>query len=554
MSTKQYLLRDFQNTSRDLKDDAVAAFRHFREGISPDNANVKLSGKTWQLYTEAAEERTLWMSNNDGGVAKCGFLIENADGLTLDGEGAMLVTRGPQGGVAGLMIAHTLLVPIVIRNSRNIIIRNLAIDWHKPFMAQGRIVAVAANSIDVEVESESRWWVWNGYLFFDLEGVRVPMQRIVAVEPGTGALAPKTCDNLGNGWEMNWFVTKLDDKRVRLQGPMPEPPKVGQYILFWMAGFDTAGRQSSAIFIENSENIRLENVSIHHAWGMGVLAQLSRNLHLDNVKIEPRPGSGRLFSTTADATHFSGCGGSISLTNCVIKNQMDDGLACHGNYAEVLRRFDDRTLRVKRGHSQQRGVEITRAGNTCEIVRQSDLTIVDTNQVKTITDLNSETADITFEKPLPAEIGAGYAVEDMEFQPNLTIENCVFKHSKPRGALVMTAGKVRVRRCYFETPGPGIKVIGCADRVYESGHIRDMVVEECQFVECCQSPQWGLTSLVVAPEIHNNQTRTDAFHRNITIRNNVFENCAGGMIEYRSVDNLVLENNRECAKSESVKD
>ena len=68
-------------------------------------------------------------------------------------------------------------------------------------------------------------------------------------------------------------------------------------------------RPQPAIFITESRDIRLEDMNIHFAEGMGVLTQNSRDITLERFHVQLRPRGGRYFTTQADATHFVACEG-----------------------------------------------------------------------------------------------------------------------------------------------------------------------------------------------------------------------------------------------------
>lgn len=65
------------------------------------------------------------------------------------------------------------------------------------------------------------------------------------------------------------------------------------------------GDAYSGIFLSHDLNTTLENIKVHYAEGMGLLAQFSENITLEKfcvcLKGEDDP---RYFTTQADATHF----------------------------------------------------------------------------------------------------------------------------------------------------------------------------------------------------------------------------------------------------------
>lgn len=91
-----------------------------------------------------------------------------------------------------------------------------------------------------------------------------------------------------------------------------------------------------------------ENINVHHAGGMGIIAENSDDLTLDNFNITP--SKGRMVSTTADATHFVGCRGKVTIKNCTFQNQLDDASNVHGSYQRVVDVLDDYRIGARMGH------------------------------------------------------------------------------------------------------------------------------------------------------------------------------------------------------------
>lgn len=130
------------------------------------------------------------------------------------------------------------------------------------------------------------------------------------------------------------------------------------------------GRPTPGIFLSHDLNTTLENIKVHYAEGMGLLAQFSENITLEKfcvcLKGEDDP---RYFTTQADATHFSGCKGKITSCNGLYEGMMDDAINVHGTYLKVVKRIDDHTLVGRYMHDQSWGFEWGRAGDEVQFVQ-----------------------------------------------------------------------------------------------------------------------------------------------------------------------------------------
>ena len=92
---------------------------------------------------------------------------------------------------------------------------------------------------------------------------------------------------------------------------------------------------ASAINILESKEILVENVNVHHSSGIALMAQKSENITLHKFNVLLPENSGRLVSSTADATHFLACRGLIKMDSCIFENMLDDATNVHGFYVEV---------------------------------------------------------------------------------------------------------------------------------------------------------------------------------------------------------------------------
>jgi hypothetical protein len=82
---------------------------------------------------------------------------------------------------------------------------------------------------------------------------------------------------------------------------MPEPGMVV------VSGMMQPNRISPAIVISGCSGVTLEDVTIHHAGGMGLIAQRSENFTIRRMKVTLPAGKGRYVTTAADATNVHGC-------------------------------------------------------------------------------------------------------------------------------------------------------------------------------------------------------------------------------------------------------
>lgn len=133
-------------------------------------------------------------------------------------------------------------------------------------------------------------------------------------------------------------------------------------------------RPAPAIFVHKGKKISFENVQVHYAEGMGLLAQLTENISLDGFDVSLRGKEDpRYFTTQADATHFSGCKGAIISVNGLYERMMDDAINIHGTYLKMIKRIDERTVLAKYMHSQAYGFDWGYASDSVQFVKSKTM-------------------------------------------------------------------------------------------------------------------------------------------------------------------------------------
>ncbi len=511
--------------------DLCAHSRSLRSHQDWNGQTLCLDGQDWNLFPEEAAESFISPSNNDCGTVRSPFLLEGLHDVTIDGAGARLLVRGtPQAGRGRTTIIDAPLVPFVIRDCRNVTIKNLSIDWATPGTCQGTCLAAdpAAGSFDVQLETTQRTWCWNGQLYLEGEGWTWPIRRLLAADPATGAILPGTGDNLGAGYDVAWTYESLRDSVVRIHGPGTAKPVVGCKILFWGSNHDTGARRAPAIFVENSSNIRFDDVTLHYCWAMGVIAQNSSDLAFTRFIVEP--SGERRFSLAADGCHFVNCRGVLTFSDCRFENQFDDAINAHGLYHQLVRTLSSRTLRLRTLHPQHQGVNTYKPGDRIRLCRAPYLVPIAELSLVSVSRLNSEFQDLSFASDLPADLAPGDFIENVSAYPAITIRDSIFRWNRARGLLLNGNRLIRVENCHFETPGSAILVESSA--VWgESGPISDLRITGNTFHNCGTCPHWGDAVIKSAPDfLENAPADRPPFHGSLTLQDNTFTQCSAPIL------------------------
>ena len=297
------------------------------------------------------------------------------------------------------------------------------------------------------------------------------------------------------------------------------------------------------------ENTLLENITLYHALSTGVYGYRSENITLRKVSATARRDKGRVFSTVADASHFTCCRGEILIDGCAHTGQGDDFINVRGVYSRITGVESENSLRALRGWFIEPGDTLWCVDHTT-VSRREELV------VKSKRYLRNENGEdeylIEFTSPLPSTAKQGNFLENKSWTPSLTIRNCRFeKRNRARGMLVTTPKKVLVENNYFNTAGTAILIEGDLDHWYESGAHTNLIIRNNIFENCstsgCESGnrwEWGEAPITISPSYRPTSADSPAYHHGITIENNRFLCFDAPVVFARSVDGLRFVGNR----------
>ncbi len=508
----------------------------------------------YDIYPEKAYEEYRNITNNDDGKKRMVFLLKDFENFEIDGSGSKF-------------ICHDHMVPFDVSGSKNITLKNFSVDWEKPFYLQAQVTAVhpELNAFDMKILDECSYEIQGNNLIFSNKKTEKTigwffmaplMQKDVIWEQNINwniwydpqTKAPAYCDENTtrvNAW--NFKLNKpavardLGNRTVRLTDACEELPKSGWVLV--CNGILSKNRLSPAIHVFDSENVLVENVTVHHASGMAFVAEQSKDVTLRKYNVLLPPNSERLVTSTADASHFVSCSGLIVLDDCIFENMLDDGTNVHGIYAEVREMTDPYTLGMTRGHSQQQGFTFARAGEEIVFANKNTLKPHAKRIVSSIKNVNDFYFEVTFTEKIDDLPIDGSVAENTFLQPDVIMRNCEVRQNRARGILISTAGKVLVEKNKFvKCTYAGIQAAGDANYWFESGPVTDMTIRENLFEDqgLCVG---NAPVLVFVPEVGEVPDTSWHYHRNIVMENNTINAFSRILIQAKSIENFVFKNN-----------
>ena len=222
-----------------------------------------------------AAEQYVYMSNNDDGLRRIAFLIREVCDFEIDGQGAEF-------------IFHGLIIPFVVERSTRVRIKNVTVDWAVPFHCEGRVIACDESGMELAIPDEFPYQVVNGrFQSLGASAEGWTLHHLLEFDPVLGETARDAADYYQVSDEFH--AEETAPGHVRLRGPVVRPwPRPGNVMML-----SDSRRMCPAFFVTDTESLALSDVSIFHAGAMGVIAQRSADLHLDRLRVTPRPGGNR---------------------------------------------------------------------------------------------------------------------------------------------------------------------------------------------------------------------------------------------------------------------
>lgn len=523
-------------------DATQAANRMVRDAANAEGRPVRIVFEPgrYDFWPDRALQRYCSISNNTNGMKSIVFPLFGLENIEIDGGGADF-------------IFHGIVNPFIVEDCEGIALRNFSIDWDRPFYTQALILDGNEEYIDLRIGDEFPHEIISDRLYVSGEGWRSNiLKSSIEFDPRVRGPAYMARDYYEQS--NNVRAEALADGGVRLYGgydghkvhkaagkrPSHGTPRPGNYLVFK----NEYAREAPAVVVKGGGGLTLENIDLFHACGMGVVAEKSRDLVIREVRVRVREGSGRMVSVNADALHFVACKGFILVEDCLSEDQFDDFLNIHGNYGFVTGREDPDVLEIGLTHHEQLGFDLCGPGDTMEFHHRRSLRVLGEAVVMEVEVINERYRRVRFDRPIAEELGETPCVaENTTWTADLTVRNCRARNNRGRGILVKSRGKTRITGNTLSVGGTAVLMEGKTSGFCESGPVRDVVIEDNDFIDCKRGP-WGRAVVDIRPMIEEIDPAAPYYHRNVIIRNNRFATFDPGRIAAYCVEGLEITGNR----------
>jgi len=462
-----------------------------------------------------------------------GIWFKNMNSCVLEGNGARFWFEG-----------H--MQPLTLDNCENISVKDITINWKKPLVAEGTVLASTDTYADVYISPENfPHRLNNEWLEFDVGGgewYELCNRSQIIFEPHFRTVRRKTGDSF---WIKN--ITACEERNV---------------YRFWLHGFSGAEvgdilvlrhneRYHAGIFTERCKNISFENIIVHSCGGLGCLSQFCEDITYKQMHFIPDRSSGRVITNGRDDGMNITCNkGKITITECTFIGLMDDPINVHGCSVTAEEVVDAKTLKCHYKHEQAKGfLYWATAGDEIAFIDRDNMSRLASFKVNSYNLENRDTFTLEFEKELPESIlklveDGKIALENLTNTAEVVCTKNRFGSCRARGILISTPKPVLIENNYFESSGSAILVAGDANNWFESGECNDVMIRNNTFTNACLTSDYEFCQGIISicPTIPNPEI-DKPFHKNITIENNVFDTSDTQVLYAFSCENLQFSNN-----------
>lgn len=456
-------------------------------------------------------------------IKTIGLLFEEMGGLTIEGNGATLMFHGK-------------MTMIAIAHCKQMRLRNLHVDFERPGGSEVTYTKVEDKNVEVALHRNSHYEIANGRINLFGEGWRSNRNHCIEYDPESEHFF------YSNDWNIlaSSTATEVSPGTVRFATPANFRPKVGNTLTIRDIIRDQVG-----MFIFESQDVTLDYIDVHYMHGLGIVSQYTRNITMNGVKCMPREDSGRILASSADFMHFSGCSGKVSVIGCHFSGAQDDPINVHGTNLQAVEQIDGRTLKLRFMHGQSYGYNAYFEGDTIAFVKAATMERFAFARVATVKRLTDRTVEVSFDRDIPKELKLSHdCVENISCTPELEIRNCYFTRTSTRGTLVTTPRKVVIAdNIYYKTGMSAILIEGDAESWYESGPVKDVLIQNNTFIDCAYNG--GPENAVIA--LHPSNTVIEAerpVHRNVRIIGNTFRTFGNPVLYAKSTEGLLFKGNK----------
>ncbi|MEG2014388.1 MAG: right-handed parallel beta-helix repeat-containing protein, partial [Clostridia bacterium] len=305
--------------------------------------------------------------------------------------------------------------------------------------------------------------------------------------------------------------------------------------------------ENDAIFANQSKDLFFETVNIYSAPGMGIRAYTCDNLYFNRFSTKLKPNTDRLMTVTADAIHTIDCKGDLKITNSIFENRGDDAVNTHGMYLKIGEKLAGNKIFAYNPRGYHFAPEV---GDTVEVSRRSDLTVVQTLTVKSVAlDEGGDGYIVEFKENLSGDVVASKDINDGDVICNpsrstkLIFQNNIVRNSRCRGILIQTREALVENNTFANMSDAAILITSDTGAWYESLPSQNVTIRNNKIIgnnRSLSGSQGDITAICFGSD---NSLGATGLQKNFEISNNFIANGKRAGIFLNSISGVNISHN-----------
>lgn len=306
--------------------------------------------------------------------------------------------------------------------------------------------------------------------------------------------------------------------------------KVGEKVCLRAAAYN-----NYLVTVVNSSNLVFEDMNIVNAYnGAFLIEPRSFNATFRRVKVKSDIESA-LMSTNCDALHIAGLGGSLTVDECEFYSVGDDCLNVH-TMAGVVKEISGNSAQVVYGRTGEKfDGRWASSGDEIEFFDHKTFKSLGTAVVT-----GAWNGKYTFDA-IPEGVTEKTVLSNKTLHPSVTVTNTIVNSNRARAFLLQT-DDVLIENCnIYGTSLAGVLISPDIAYWYEVAPGRNITIRNNTFENCGES-SYGVI-LLNASHDGGTDTYPAEVNQNVTVEGNTFKNCKTSAVFAASTTGLTVKDN-----------
>ncbi len=495
----------------------------------------------YHFYDDNSYSQFVAVSNNCSNIKKIIFPLIEQDNLTINGNGSVFVF-------------HNITTPFYVDKCSDLVIKNIIFD--RPFSPaiNMKLKEKTDEGIFLEIDKEKvPYSIKNGNIIFEREWGKISSadKKLSMHLKGKHLVQYLFVGDCADSTE-NLPVSFMYTDATEVEGGifLKYRENIGSKCIYVVGAdlytvADGSERESDVLILNDSKDIKIENVTIRRGLGMGVIGQLCSNVEISGLKTDSAFYN-ESTTLTADCMHFVNCTGNIDIHDCDIEYISDDAINIHGIYTQIKEKADN-ILEVELKHPSQRYINLYREGDVLDIINPKNCDKVAEFAVTSAEIADDKGSIVKIQGEFlnyNLDVESGFLVENTKRMPNVKIYNNEFRffpciRLSGGGRIIVNDNKMY--NCTF-----GLLVDDLIGYWSESGRVKDLLFKGNEVVN---SYMGCFIKTAISDSVEGSKIK---IHDRIEISDNYLADFYDKAIKSVGVKNLIIKNNSYSPNNEDI--